>query len=429
MREQSIFQLILRNLGWLAASLLLAMVIWVAAKMSSNPIEQREMMRVPVEYIVPDGYVLVEQTNAMARVVIRTEQSEWAVLTPEDVLVAADLSHINAPGEYRVELDGEITSPRHGSVVSIRPSTLTVEIDREAEKRIPVEAVVVREPPLGYSSNVESCSPSEVTVRGSAEKVESVDHAEVRLSLSDDLNPTTKLNQGLIPVNAEAREVQGNITLEPNTVNCTVDIQVREDVIQVRVLPNVIGAPPSGYLFAGYERVDPQTVAVTGDRQAIDEMNYVARTEPIDLSTRTETFTVEVPVDLPEGVSLVPEDQLIAITVIITSSLSSRQIEEVPIEITGLDTALYRVSGLPDSVTVVAVGPQDQLPDREDLRVSIELDGLGPGNHQVETHAMVIGQSPTEALALTVLPEALSITIEPIPVTPTPIAATQEAQN
>lgn len=429
MREQSLLQLVLRNLGWLATSILLAMVIWVAAKMSSNPIEQREMMRVPVEYIVPNGYVLVEQPNTNVRVVLRTERSEWAVLTSEDVLVTADLSDISGPGEYRVELDGKIGAPRHGDIVSIRPSTLTVEVDREAEKRVPVEAVIVREPPLGYSSSVEGCSPSEVTVRGSAEKVESVDHAEVRLSLSNDLNPTTKSNQGLIPVNAEAREVQGNITLEPTVVSCTVDIQVREDVIQVRVLPNVIGAPPGGYLFAGYERVDPETVAVTGDRQAIDEMNYVARTEPIDLSTRTETFTVEVPLDLPEGVSLVPEDQLIAITVNITSSLSSRQIEEVPLEVTGLDTTLYEVSGLPDSVTVVAVGPQDQLPHREDLRVSIELDGLGPGNHQVEPRAVVIGQSATEALALSVLPEELNITIEPIPVTPLPTTATPEARD
>ncbi|HML23370.1 MAG TPA: CdaR family protein [Aggregatilinea sp.] len=420
MREQSLFQLLIRNLGWLLASLLLAMTIWVAAKMSNNPVEQRELTRIPIDYTVPDGYVLVDQATTNASIVVRTEQSEWDLLTTDDITISADLSQVNQPGEYRIELNGKITSPRHGSVVAIRPSTLSVVVDREAEKRVPVEAVIVREPPLGYSSTVESCSPSEITVRGSAEKVDSVVRAEVRLSLSDDLNPTTKLNQPLIAVNEDNREVTGNITLEPSNVSCSVDIQVREDVIQMRVLPNVIGAPPSGYLFAGYASVNPETVAVTGDRQAIDEMNYVARTEPIDLSTRTGTFSVQVPLDLPDGVSLVPEDQLIDITVIITSSLSSRQIEDVPVEVTGIDMSRYRVTGLPSVVTVVAVGPQDQLPEREDLRVTVDLSNMDPGNHQVVPEAVLTGPLNADGLSLSVLPEELSVTIEAAQPTPTP---------
>ncbi|WP_119067575.1 CdaR family protein [Aggregatilinea lenta] len=420
MREQSLFPLLIRNLGWLLASILLALAIWVAAKMSNNPIEQREMSRVSIDYLVPDGYVLVDQAASNASIVVRTEQSEWDLLTADDIIITADLGDVNEPGEYRIELEGKITSPRHGSVVAIRPSTLSVTMDREAEKRVPVEAVIVREPPLGYSSTVESCSPSEITVRGSAEKVDSVARAEVRLSLSDDLNPTTKLSQPLIAVNEDSREVTGNITLDPSSVSCSVDIQVREDVIQMRVLPNVIGAPPSGYLFAGYASVNPETVAVTGDRLAIDEMNYVARTEPIDLSTRTETFTVQVPLDLPDGVSLVPEDQLIDITVIITSSLSSRQIEDVPIEVTGIDMARYRVTGLPSVVTVVAVGPQDQLPQRENLRVTVDLTGMEPGNHRVVPQAALLGPLNADGLTLSVLPEELSVTIEAAQPTATP---------
>jgi YbbR domain-containing protein len=260
-----------------------------------------------------------------------------------------------------------------------------------------------------------------VTVRGSADAVEAVVAAEVRLALSDDLNPVVKTDQPLIPVRENGREVIGNIVLEPDTVNCPVEIRARDDVIQMRVLPNVIGDPPSGYLFAGYADVTPETVGVTGNRQAINLMNYVVRTEPIDLSTRTETFTIEIPVDMPDGVQLVPANQLINVTVIISSSISSRQYEEVPVEIVGLDTTLYRATGLTSTATVIVVGPQDHLPERDQLRVIVDLTGLPAGNHRVQPEGMIVGEDSDQlGITISVLPEELSVAIESLSPSPTP---------
>lgn len=407
----------------MAASIFLAMVVWIAATMSNNPIEESELRRVQVNISLPDGYVITRPLNQMtATVVVRTQQSEWKLLGADDIQITANTENMREPGEYRVALEAEIMSPRHGRIVAIDPSTITIAIAQEVEKLVPVRPVVSKEPPLGYTYPTELiCDHTEVTVRGSTEAVESVVAAEVRLVLSDDLNPVVKANQPLIPVQHDGREVTGNIVLEPDTVNCPVEITARKDVIQMRVLPNVIGDPPSGYLFAGYADVSPETVGVTGNRSAISSMNYVVRTEPIDLSTRTETFTIEVPVDLPEGVQLVPANQLINVTVIISSSISSRQYEEVPVEIVGLDTTLYRATGLTSTATVIVVGPQDRLPEREQLRVIVDLTGLPAGNHRVAPEGMVVGgDSALLGITLSVLPEELSVTIEALSPSPTP---------
>src|SRR5699024_3267269 len=149
--------------------------------------------------------VLVNQQELpqTVSVFIRTQESEWELLVPDDVTVIAETEEVREPGERRVRLEASINEPRFGTVAAVRPSTLTLEIGVQAEARSPIDVVVRREPPLGYSYPSELvCDQTEVVVRGSADRVQSVRAAEVRMDLSDKRNPFTETFD-LIPVNAE----------------------------------------------------------------------------------------------------------------------------------------------------------------------------------------------------------------------------------
>jgi YbbR domain-containing protein len=242
----------------------------------------------------------------------------------------------------------------------------------------------------------------------------------VRLVLSDDLNPVVKQDQPLIPVQANGREVQGHVTLIPETVNCPVDIRAREDVVQMRVLPTIVGEPPEGYLFGGRVVVDPPSVGVTGDRLAISQLTLIS-TEPIDLSDQTETFTAEVALDLPPGVNVMAENETVRVTVTITSVPTSRRFDGIRVEVAGLDSSLYHYSGLPETVTVTVVGPPSELPEREDVRVIVDLSGLPAGNHQVTPQGLILGEDELDpSVSISVLPQQLSVTIEAVNPTATP---------
>lgn len=420
-------QAISRNLAWMLASILLALVVWVAATMANNPVEQRELPGVDITYEIPEGFVLVnEQTLPQTvSVFIRTQESEWGLLVPDDVTVIAQPEDVREPGEYRVELDAMINEPRFGTVAAVRPSTLTLEIGVLSEARAPIDVVVRREPPLGYSYPSELvCDQTEVVVQGSEERVQSVVSAEVRMDLSDKRNPFTETFD-LIPVNADGRTVS-NVELSPTRVVCSVDIQVREDVTPIEVLPATTGSPPDGYIFEGYDSFSPRSVGVTGDRDAIASMNRVVRTAPIDLRGRTETFTIEVPVQLPAGVRLVPADQTISVTVRIAPQTTTRQYEDVPVIVTGLDEERYQVRGLANTVTVFITGPEDRLPDPGDVTVEVSVTELGTGNHQVSPEPMVGGDPQPEGLALSVEPQELSLTIEALTAPTTPTATVED---
>lgn len=423
MRRNSLVQFVVSNLGWIAVSLVLALMIWIAAQMQNNPVQQDEIKNISVAVQLPDGYVLARQPDpAVVAAVVRAEKSEWDLLLPSDVLITADLTGVSGPGEYRVVLDAEIASPLHGRVVALRPSSLVFAVDEKAEERMAIQVVVSREPPLGYTYPQDlTCEETEVLVQGSAEKVKDITRVEARLNLSDDRNPTTKtVNLTAIRQNGQSAR-STDVELVPSSVECYVDIQIREGVTPVEVLPDRGGTnPPRGYLFEGYTNIDPATVGVTGDKAAILAMNQVIKTAPIDLSTHTGTFTTEVPLALPEGVSLVTENQLVSVTVLISPVRGNREFQDVPVEVTGLDQTRYRVTGLASTVTVNVAGPQLLLPDRENVHVVVDLSNLPPGNHQVTPQAAIIGED-VQDMTISITPEQLSVTIESLNPTPTAI--------
>ncbi|NDJ78445.1 MAG: hypothetical protein GYB65_19520 [Chloroflexi bacterium] len=419
-------QRMLNNLGWLAVSLFLAMAIWVAANMSNNPLTQEEIDNIAIDVELPDGYVVTRMPGTMtASALVRAPQDDWNLLVSEDIEITADLSDIDEPGEYRIELDGDVKSPLHGTVVSIRPATLTFTVDVETEKRVPVRVIVSEEPPLGYSyPDGLSCQHTEVTVRGSVERVQRIRHVEVRLNLANERNPIVDQLYPLIPITDEGNAVSTTqLTLDPARTLCSVAIQPREDVTLVEVLPAVVsGTLSPGYQFRGYESVSPTSVGLTGDQDAIDDLNRLVRTQSIDLTGRTTTFTVEVPLALPDGVAVVPANQTISVTVNISAQIVTQQIEEVPVEIEGLDQTAYRVVELAPTVDVFVEGPANLIPSRDDLYVYIDLSDVGPGNQQVPTYGEITGMAPddADAVTITVIPERLSVTIEALQPTPLP---------
>lgn len=426
MRNNPLIKFTLSNLGWMLASLFLALSIWVAANMADNPVVQDEISGVSVRILLPEGYVITARPEATTvTAIVRAPRRDWDLLLPGDLLVTANLQNLRAPGEYRVKLEADVAEPLHGRVVALRPSTWTISIDTKVEARLAVEVLVTETPPLGYTYGRDiTCDATEVVVSGSSQRVRAVDRVEARLDLSEALNPVRR-TVNLIPVQADGSRAR-EIELVPATVVCDVDVRIREGVTPVEVLPDRGGtAPPRGYTFQGYTDISPQRVGVTGDAEAIDAMNSVIRTMPIDLSDKTQTFTTEVALALPAGVELVEGSQLVRVTVLITPVIDSREFVGVPVAVVGLDTALYDVEGLADTVTVNVSGPMAQLETLNlgNIRIVADLTGLLPGNHQVTPQASLIGVTGGEELTISsILPGQFSVTILPQP-TPTPAGA------
>ncbi|MFP4322607.1 MAG: YbbR-like domain-containing protein [Anaerolineales bacterium] len=401
---------LLDNFQWFIVSLLLAFGIWIIAVLQTDPIQQRNYANlIDVDFRTSDEIILADYTpDDGVLVTIRAPRSVWDELRPDQIKVVADLRNVE-PGTRSVPLEARLEDDLRGTVVEVVPDEIEVVLQALVTQRIPVAVNVVSEPPSGYSYPAPTCSLVEVTARGPAEQLTDA-VATANLNLAEQRNPVT-LNVTLVPVN-EAGRMLSDVALEPNRIECDVQISQREGVSELSVVPTIRGFPPEGYIYRGYE-FSPQTVIVTGRPLAIRGLNGVVPTEPVNITGSISNFEQTVVPVLPEGVRLLPPNQDITVEILIDTIPGSRQYDDIPLQIEGLAPNL-QAEIRPPQVTVFAVGPQPLLQDltRDLLRVTVNASDLSAGTYQREARAGLATEAlDANQLTLTVQPSEVSITL------------------
>ncbi len=414
--RSSALRFILDNLGWMLASLALAVVVWYVAWSAQNPVEQRRMTeRVPITIQTPEGMLVVNTPPDSAQVTVRAPRSVWDVLETSDVSIVADLSK-SGPGTYTIELHGTLSAARQGLVTDIQPSQITVQLARRSEQLVKIDVIRTAEAPPGFTS-IPSLSDQETRVTGPEDQVRQVVVVQARVSLQDQRTSFTRIVH-LIPVDADNKEVTG-VTLTPADVTVNMEIQPRPDVTELAVVPNLSGDLPSGYFRRNYNW-DPKTVVVRGDRTTIEAMNGSIQTEPIDLTGRTATFTQRVKLALPEGVTQ-PDPVDITVTVEVEPVLGSREFDNIPVQPQGLDLADYSITLQPDRVNVIVSGPQQILDALTpgDISVIAPLAGLSAGKTTITLQASV-ARAEITSKDIVIPNNKVEVTIVALHPTPTP---------
>jgi YbbR domain-containing protein len=249
------------------------------------------------------------------------------------------------------------------------------------ERLVAVEPEIVREPPRQYYyPNPPTCTPDQVLVRGPSTLVNQVTTAEARLNLQAYTESRTIARSvTLVDENDLALDNRSlaQLTIEPETVSCVIEIRPLEGVLDVQ--PVIVGAPAEGYRVESVT-VEPEQVLVVGDSVVIESLGGNVNTDAIDISGQTGTFSRNVAVVLPEGLRLVPESQLVTVTVTISPRISTVELAEVPVQIINIDPALT-ATVTPAAVSVVVIGPQPLLQGLtvEDLGIMVDLSGLREG--------------------------------------------------
>ncbi|MBE2272279.1 MAG: hypothetical protein IAE80_28850 [Anaerolinea sp.] len=413
-RESSPIQrLILTNLAWFGASLLVAFMVWMIAVAQTDPFEQWRMAeRVPIR-ISPDSGLIVtnlDDISTTASLRLRAQQSMRPLIAVDDILVWADLSGLG-PGEHTIQLQYRVAPQRNAVVLDISPRQITVDLELEESKLIPVTEELTSEPALAYSLEGITFDELLVTVRGPESLVSQVVEAHVPLDLAgmrvqfeDDVRP--------IPVDADGNPVQG-VTLEPSSVHVDVNIQPRSDVREVRVQPNIVGELPDGYVLTGTFDYEPKVVVVSGPANLLEAMPGTIFTQPIDLSSRTSSFSVDVALELPDPRLVLLSGGVVTVTVGVDTQMTTRQFDRLPVDVIGEREGLtYRLAA--EEVTVLITGAQPIVESlsAQDVSVIVDVSSFtAPGTYQLSLSASIgRGQS---AVTIALLPEGIDVEILP----------------
>jgi YbbR domain-containing protein len=402
------------NLGTLLLALILGILVWVVALNEENPVETRPLSQTVVVDLVgkPDDMIILGSVISRTQVTVRAPRLVWERLSPRDVRVVADLAGL-PPGTHTVPLQAEISAD-NARIEGLDPGAVTLTLERSDTREVPVEVEVTGVPAPGYEAGATRLGAEFATVSGPASAVASVADLSARVSiegLKSDLRATIELR----PVDAEGNFVNG-VSVTPQTVQVVVPVAQREGYRDVAVKVVITGQVESGYQVTNIT-VAPSIITVASTNPAlVEQMPGFVETQSLDLSGASDDVVRRLPLQLPAGVTVVGQ-QVVLVQVNIAAIEYSLTVERV-LEMRGLPFGVS-ASASPETVDVLLLGPLTVLDglSLQDVRVVLDLTGLGPGTYQVTPEVEVV---PEGLRAENVLPGQVEVSIVLGTPTPTP---------
>jgi len=281
-------------------SVLAAIATWYAIRAAtSNSIVITD---IPLAVQPPPGWTIVERSAKAVDVAFLGTRDDLRYLNRELIKATVDVRDRTTNQTFVVELGpADINAPGTARVEFIRPSAVSIRLDREITKEVRVAFDIQNQLPDGYELEAVTVNPESVEISGPARHLARIDSIRtLPIDLDGRIRSINKRRIALVP---DSRTP--GVTLDPPYV--TLDLTIAERFLtapfsDVPILPLL---PPGRRLRAD---LDPAAAAVTvkgrpkliNNLQADDirlfvDAASVEETGPVDLSVRAV---------LPGGVSV-----------------------------------------------------------------------------------------------------------------------------
>ncbi len=277
--------------------LILAFAVWQGVRESTS--FETVVSGVPVSIETGEGYAVLDQSADTVRIRFRGSREDIRFVSSDRISVSVDMSGRNDRLRQTVKLSPRyVRAPSRAHAVQFEPEEITVTMDREVERLLPVKASLTGTLPEGIQVENTVCDPAAVRIQGAEQLL--VDLEQVRTA----------------PINLDGRyrsfSTHVSVAVDGQPWSATpdrvgVDIRLVERAAQ-RVMKNNTVRP----LLAPQDRrsvtIRPQTVSVNlrGSPVRIQNVTSADIYTYIDCTDLTEPTEYEVPVraDVPSGLQV-----------------------------------------------------------------------------------------------------------------------------
>ncbi len=371
-----------RNLGLKIVALIFAVLLWAYVLVALNPMRSKSIDDVPITLegytdLLSRNLILVNSDLGLADVEVNATITNHSDLDASRITCRASLSTISAAGTYRLPLNVTVQS-NLGTVASVDPRTVTVEVDNLVVKNVPVKLELTGTLPEGYEVVSESVASS-ITIEGAARYIERT----VRAVATVDLTGRTENVEESVNVvfyDKDDNEV-AVVTRSQNKPAVTVRLTLSA-YKRVSVRQDVSLADDTYYTLRS--ETTPATVIIYGSVETLENIDYIS-TENLVLPAEADIVSRAVSLILPDGVTLRRgQSGSVTLSATVTEKTGERTLE-VPLTYTHLSNDLLMAEGAPTYVTVVASGPLFQLEQltADMFTVQADLTGYGPGEWEL----------------------------------------------
>ena len=299
----------------------------------------------------------------------------------------------------------------------ISPETITVVVDQYVTNyRVPVSVNIIGEYPEGFYGTPISLDPSAVTLSGPKSLVDEIARVYVDFDVSR-LAAKAGTVRTALPmrfVNVDGDPIESDL-LEVTSADVVLrTITVEQDLYPTRTVDLSVdglteGQPADGYRLAGVT-LSPSSVVVAAPEETLDLLESLVISDPVDITGRTETFSVKVEPEWPAD-SVYLSSETVTLTVEIEPVMVSRTFESVKLFSRGA-TGDATVSLNTKTLGIVLRGPQLIL---DGLRAAsvvayVDVSGLEPGTYElpVELH---VEDTDMTGMTFTATPSTVMVTV------------------
>lgn len=411
MKKPSVFDRFTKNLPSLISAVALAVVVWVLAVTSTDPVEKRNYGRaVPIELFGLDpSLVITSEIPEQITLTLSAPVSTWdSELSSSNVVRAIiDISGLVA-GDHSVPVNLQIDA-QPVKVESYSPDVIDIIIEEIYSESFNINLVQPSSPGIGYEAGNPTLNKKTATVNGPSSLVDQVVEIQAVLDISQ---AKENINTDLVlkAIDENGLTVSG-ISISPEEVNVQMDITQRGGYRNVTVKVVTTGQIESGYRLTNISS-NPLVVTVfSTDSELVNNLPGFIETQPLNLSDANDDMVVSLPLDLPSGMTVVGEST-IKVSVSIAPIQGSITLTNLPIETEGLDKELSSIFS-PDRVDIILSGPLPTLDEliTGNVRIFIDLTDFEEGTYQLEPSVEINIQG---VLVQSLLPATIEVELSPL---------------
>ena len=396
-------------------ALVLGISVWVSAVTGADPDEVRIYPEtIPLEIIGNDpSLIITSDIPTEIEVTLRAPRSVWEQLTAQENSVQATLDLTGlSDGKHSIEIQIRVLV-RPYQIVLADPKIVSVILEPIATRTLPIEQSLSGLPAIGYQAGDVKIEPAEVVISGPESLVNKAVRARVLVDLDGIREDIDQSN--IIQIVDESNSVIRGLSITPENARVTVPVSQQGGFRDVAVKVVVTGQIAAGYRLENISVFPPVVTVFASDPELVNSLPGILETQPLDLQDANEDITTRLALNLPENVTLVGA-QTVEVTVGISPIQTSLTLLNQPINVIGLTEGLS-VQTFPQTVDVIISGPLPTLDalTPQDIRVTVDVTGLGLGTHQLTPIVDVLVDN---VLVESILPGTIEVVLSP-PVTPT----------
>ena len=386
-------------------SVVIALLLWVYVVGEINPTTTKRLDNIPVKLLNTEnhaskGFVALSAEDFTVSLTVEGKRADVLSLDLENILVTADLFGYYGLGENYINVNVEL--PHGITLVESSPSKLKVIIDELISENKPVKITYTGELDEDVEPGQISVIPESLEIQGARSIVEQVAYIGAEVDTGKLSNESTSIKAKALAYNG-AGEIVNGVKLAENTINVTAKLM---NTKTVPLLVGIIGEESPNLQIANFDI--PKTVKIRGDKAVIEQIEELSAKE-IDLNNYKVSADIPLEVFLPEGVELAEgPESLVAKLVIKGLSSKSFEYNTSVIRIDGLATG-FAAEIVPSNL-IVSVADKDAVLNEinsTDFVISIDLQGLEAGTHQVPVKAKINDSSKN----ITIGPKEVSVII------------------